>query len=82
MRGFDLVGQRFGRLTVIARTEKPKYHTSTDKWWLCQCDCGNQTVCSTHALRWALTRSCGCYRRERSREHIQEINARRREKKT
>jgi hypothetical protein len=59
----DLTGQRFGRLVVIEKTENPR---STEKskirYWLCKCDCGNNSVVSTHNLRNGTTKSCGCYR--------------------
>lgn len=33
----NLIGQKFGRLTVIERDYSKKNGT----YWLCQCDCGN-----------------------------------------
>jgi hypothetical protein len=57
----DLVGQRFGRLIVLA------FHSYGAKWntkWHCQCDCGNQKAVFGHALRRGDTRSCGCLHRE------------------
>jgi len=56
----DIVGVRFGRLTV----------TSADcikggKWhWNCRCDCGRDTVAEGFALKNGNTRSCGCLRSE------------------
>lgn len=61
----DLTGQRFGRLVVLRREETLKRGVSR---WLCQCDCGEQTVTTTGALRSGLTRSCGCLHREAARE--------------
>lgn len=40
-RAIDLVGQRFGRLTVIKRHGTKKNGNAS---WLCQCDCGNKVV--------------------------------------
>ena len=58
----DLTGQRFGRLLVISRAE------SKDRpRWNCECDCGNKVVLPTESLLGG-TKSCGCYRREWSRE--------------
>jgi hypothetical protein len=39
----DLIGQRFGKLTVIRRAENG---ASGRARWLCQCECGNTTVAS------------------------------------
>lgn len=55
----DLANQRFGRLVAIARLE--------DHRWLCQCDCGNQTIVKIGNLRNGNTQSCGCLRYERLR---------------
>ena len=52
----DLVGQRFGRLTVLAPAERVGQYTA----WLCRCDCGREAVVTTRRLRSGNTRSCGC----------------------
>ena len=57
----DLTGQRFNRLTVIARHGTNKFRAST---WLCQCDCGNTTVVARSALLSGGTKSCGCWHRD------------------
>lgn len=56
----DLVGQRFGRLTVMA--ELPKQGSS--RRWSCLCDCGNTKVSTTIVLRRGDCQSCGCLHRE------------------
>lgn len=56
----DIVGERFGKLTVVRylRTDvKPYGHTVI---WECKCDCGNIVEVSTNALRSGNTKSCGC----------------------
>lgn len=63
----NLVGRRFGRLVVIAQAETLRY-----KQWRCRCDCGAETVVSTNLLQMGAnggTRSCGCLRRDKSREN-------------
>lgn len=57
----NLSGQRFGRLTVIGRSEKRQ--TAVAKWE-CRCDCGNITYLSTSKLKNYQTKSCGCLRQE------------------
>lgn len=56
----DLTGQRFGRLTVLHKTETSHGYVH----WLCKCDCGNTTSPSGMALRRKATQSCGCLRAE------------------
>lgn len=61
----DLTNQRFGRLVAI------KYIGSrnTNGMWLCQCDCGKQTVVYTLNIRKGRTKSCGCFRKISRRIH-------------
>jgi hypothetical protein len=53
-----LVGQKFGKLTVISLNEKktPKQGTSC----ICLCDCGNKTIVYANNLKSGGTKSCGC----------------------
>lgn len=53
----NLIGQRFGRLTVIERTEVGK---SGVAFWSCQCDCGRSVIAPTADLKRGHTKSCGC----------------------
>jgi hypothetical protein len=57
----DLVGQRFGRLAVIADSGERR---GSFVVWECRCDCGATVRVSTGNLRSGNTRSCGCLRRE------------------
>lgn len=59
----DLVGQRFGRLTV--RHEVDPYVApggkSTRRWY-CECHCGGSKTVTQNGLRYA--KSCGCLKQE------------------
>lgn len=56
-------GDRYGRLTVIERTDGVRR-------WICRCDCGNViTVCQDH-LRSGHIRSCGCLRKELTSKRV------------
>lgn len=48
----DLKNKRFGKLLVIEYNGNGK--------WLCQCDCGNQTIVRSDYLKSGHTQSCGC----------------------
>lgn len=52
----DLIGQRFGHLTVIEFVESK----NKKRWWRCKCDCGNEKITDTGSLRSGNTKSCGC----------------------
>jgi hypothetical protein len=59
MKAIDLIGQRFGRLTVLGRAENNKHGKAQ---WTCECDCGSlKRVCGRN-LMGGDTRSCGCAR--------------------
>lgn len=65
MRLVDLTGKKFGKLTVIERTENIGNRVA----WLCKCDCGNEKVVRGDDLKTGNTKSCGCYRDEFKRVH-------------
>lgn len=51
---YDLVGKRFGMLTVVKRFRV--------RQWECKCDCGATSYPYTGALVRGATQSCGCNR--------------------
>lgn len=53
----DLTGQRFGRLTVVEKTDNT-YQNNTI--WHCVCDCGNEIDVIGRSLTSGNTKSCGC----------------------
>lgn len=61
----DITGERFGRLVALKRDAD--YITPSggiEEQWLCQCDCGNQTVVRKYCLKRGSTKSCGCLAKE------------------
>ena len=54
----DLIGQRFGKLTVIEKTDKRSLNRQI--FWKCKCDCGNIKEVITGSLTSGHTQSCGC----------------------
>lgn len=52
-----LIGQRFGRLTVIERLNKSN---NSGVFWKCKCDCGGEKEVPTSLLTSGHTQSCGC----------------------
>ena len=56
----DLVGKRFGKLTVIKRSEEKDIEGVL---WECLCDCGNKCLKPTGKLTKGTTKSCGCLRK-------------------
>lgn len=63
----DLTGKKFQRLTVIKKDEDRKNH------WICKCDCGNIVSVLDFYLIHGKTKSCGCYRADRARKHLESI---------
>lgn len=60
----DITGQRYVRLTALKEVESDTRH----RRWLCKCDCGNNIISNMYSLRNGNTKSCGCLRKERSRQ--------------
>ena len=60
-KAIDLLGQTFGRLTVIARSESSDDGKSR---WLCKCECGNETIVYGKYLQSGKSKSCGCWRKD------------------
>lgn len=55
----NLIGQRFGKLTVMKRSQKKD--TNGQYYWYCDCDCGAKDIeISGHNLVSRGTCSCGC----------------------
>ena len=53
----NLVGQKFGKLTVIKKTNKRRCGCVV---WLCKCDCGNFYEAPSVHLKDGHIKSCGC----------------------
>lgn len=62
----NLAGKRFGRLKVLGyrRTDDRK-----QTYWLCRCDCGQKVVKAARHLKTGKSASCGCLRREVTRQN-------------
>lgn len=61
----DLIGERFGRLSVVERVEN---NCRNQAQFLCKCDCGNEKVVMSALLRNGHTRSCGCLHHEYAKQ--------------
>lgn len=68
----DLTGQTFGRLKALCQGVTPDTTKAKEKFWLCQCECGNQTTVSGYQLRSGKTQSCGCITKERMKKVAKE----------
>lgn len=66
-RYIDLIGKRFGRLTIIRKAPN-------DKWggfrWSCVCDCGVEKIVHAYNLKRGATKSCGCLHAEEMRQRL------------
>lgn len=71
-RIINMVGQKFGRLTVIEMIKKDGEKTSCR----CICDCGNETIANSWQIRNGFTKSCGCLKNEQG-NHVEDLKGRR-----
>jgi hypothetical protein len=70
----DRVGQRVGKLVVLERAANKVEKDAIRACWLCECDCGNKVIVSSHSLSKGLkgeggTRSCGCLMKVKPIKH-------------
>jgi hypothetical protein len=56
----DINGIKYGRLTVIRRSQSNS--KTGNAMWICECDCGNIVTVIGSKLRSGYTKSCGCLR--------------------
>lgn len=56
----DLIGKKFGTLTVIEKTEERQ--NGGHVLWLCECDCGNTIKAVHYTLK--NKKSCGCLKKK------------------
>lgn len=70
----DMSGQRVGRLTVICRSGSYYAGWKSVPLWLCRCDCGKEVLVRSDSLRNGNTKSCGCLKRDLSRERCYKNN--------
>ena len=69
----DLTGKKFGKLSVLAKTNNRADGGSVV--WLCKCDCGNIVEISSKKLVNGLAVSCGCYQKERQKYSMKKLHS-------
>ena len=57
LRRSDIIGKKFGMLTVLEYCGRDKNHESL---WRCRCDCGNERICQLQYLKKSKMPTCGC----------------------
>lgn len=55
------IGEKYGRLTIIAPTERLSKKRS--RYYRCQCECGRVVDVDIRSLKTGNTKSCGCLRK-------------------
>ena len=60
MKSIDIIGKKFGRLTVVEFSHSKGY----EKYYSCRCDCGKTKTVLKGNLLNGKTKSCGCYQKE------------------
>jgi len=62
----DITGRRFGRLYILGQNGRDNQNVIL---WKCRCDCGNEITTRGSALRASISKSCGCFHRDRLTTH-------------
>lgn len=63
----DYSGKKIGLLTVVKRAGS---NHQREAMWLCKCECGNETVIKGSDARTGHIKSCGCWRRQNSKNML------------
>ena len=58
----EMIGKKFGRLTVIKLLEERGNNGKLR--YLCECECGNTHITSGDSIRSGKSKSCGCLKKE------------------
>ena len=66
-RAIEMAGQVFARLTVVERVESLG-GSGKSAVWRCRCTCGKMVPVEANRLRRGEVKSCGCLRRETTRQ--------------
>lgn len=63
----DWTGYRFGKLTVIEKSDQKRKGNAL---WVCRCDCGNTILLEPYKIRRHLVQSCGCVRKGKNAKDL------------
>jgi hypothetical protein len=63
----QMIGNRFGRLVVVARDDSHASGHGLHSFWICKCDCGTEKSISGNHLKRGAAQSCGCLRNEKAK---------------
>jgi len=66
------IGEKFGYLTIISKTERKS--KEGNYYYICNCNCGNTIEAIGASLRKNHTKSCGCFQLEKVRKKIGEVS--------
>lgn len=69
LRDIDITNQKFTRLTAIKFVEC----RNKRQFWLFKCDCGNEKLINKTSVMHGVTKSCGCYLKEKTSE-LRDLN--------
>lgn len=71
MLKLDLIGKKFGRLTIYGVYYVKSHQNKNVLYCLCKCECGKiKEKVSVYSLKSGTTKSCGCYRKEIASERF------------
>lgn len=66
----DISGQKFGKLTAISVHHSKNHH----RFWICNCDCGNQAFVRQDQLITGKAKTCGCFWKDAREKRLEEKN--------
>lgn len=73
----DLIGEKFGKLTVIKLADEEINNIKGRRHWVCECECKRKVIASTYQLRNGRIASCGtikCNKKNKTNKKINKID--------
>ena len=70
----EMIGQKFGRLTVVKSAPNTFSKGKYSKYWVCKCECGNETIVNEYSLKHGRVKSCKCLQRENASKSRRKYN--------
>lgn len=61
----QIINQRFGKLVIKEKIDRPVGKNYGRIWLRCECDCGGEAIVTWEKIRYDNVRSCSCSKRKR-----------------
>lgn len=64
------LGKKYGRLIIKGFVQRPRSNGNNGWFWVCACECGNETIVYPPEVKNGKIVSCGCHKNELSKQRM------------